>query len=255
MRRPVIAGNWKMHMTGAEAGRLALELKKQLADLEGREIVVAPPFTALDEVYRQLKGTPIKVAGQNLYWKASGAFTGEVSGPMLKGAGCEYVLVGHSERRQHFGETDATVNLRLTSALEHGLIPIFCIGETLTERQSGKTWEVLTRQVVQGLSGIAESTVAQLIIAYEPVWAIGTGQVATAQQAQEAHAFLRTLLMESYPRYVAQQCRILYGGSVKADNVDGLMALPDVDGVLVGGASLEAASFARIARYQSSSGA
>jgi triosephosphate isomerase len=250
MRRPVIAGNWKMNMTGQEAGRLALELKRLLASVEGPEVIIAPPFTALDEVNRQVKGSVIKLAGQNLYWKASGAFTGEISGPMLKAAGCEYVIVGHSERRQLFGETDATVNLRIKAALENGLTPIFCIGETLQERKAGKTWEVLTRQVMQGLAGVDVGVMPQIIVAYEPVWAIGTGQTATDEQAREAHAFLRSLFTESYPRYVAQAVRLLYGGSVKADNVDGLMAQADVDGVLVGGASLDAASFARIVQFQ-----
>lgn len=249
MRRAMIAGNWKMHKTSQEAALLADALKKELAGLEDRDLVVAPPFTALESVTRVLKGSNIQVAGQNLHWKPSGAFTGEISGAMLQACGCQYVLVGHSERRQHFGETDATVNLRLKAALDANLAPIFCIGETLQERKANRTWEVLTRQVVQGLQGLSEQIVAGMVIAYEPVWAIGTGVTASNEQAQEAHSFLRTLLMESYPKYVARSCRLLYGGSVKADNVDGLMSQPDVDGVLVGGASLEVASFARIARF------
>jgi triosephosphate isomerase len=245
-----MAGNWKMNLTASEAGRLALELKRLLADATGPEIVVAPTFVCLPEVMRVIQGSTLHLAGQNLHWKASGAFTGEISGPMLKSVGCEYVIIGHSERRQFFGETDETVNLRIKAALEHDLIPIFCIGETLAERESQRTWEVLTRQVVGGLSGLSDAQVTRIIIAYEPVWAIGTGKTASTAQAQEAHAFLRTLLRESYPRYVADGCRILYGGSVKADNVDALMAQPDVDGVLVGGASLDAASFARIVQFQ-----
>ncbi|MFM7203640.1 MAG: triose-phosphate isomerase [Myxococcota bacterium] len=250
MRRSLIAGNWKMFKTSAQAVELVDALKKALSDIGDRDIVVAPPFTALESVVRHLKGGSIAVAGQNMHWLDQGAYTGEVSAPMLKALGCEYVILGHSERRQHFGETDTTVNQRLKSALNHGLKPILCIGETLKERNEGKTWQVLTRQVVQGLNGVPESVVASMVIAYEPVWAIGTGVTATEAQAQEAHAFLRTLMVESYRKYVASSCRILYGGSVKPDNVDGLMALPDVDGVLVGGASLEAASFIRIARYQ-----
>lgn len=252
MRRPIIAGNWKMFKVGVEAIELAEALKRSLSEIEDCDIVIAPPFTALEGVTRVLKSTNIAVAGQNLYWKSSGAFTGEVSGAMLAALGCKYVLVGHSERRQHFGETDATVNLRVKAALEHGLQPIMCVGETLQERQAGKTWEVLTRQVVQGIQGLPEQVVAGLVLAYEPVWAIGTGVTATQDQAQEAHAFLRTLLMESFPKYVSRSTRILYGGSVKPDNVDGLMTLPDVDGVLVGGASLEPASFTRIAQYKRS---
>lgn len=252
MRRAMIAGNWKMHKTGQEGAHLAEALKRELAGLEDRDIVVAPPFTALESVARVIKGSNIQLAGQNLHWKASGAFTGEISGPMLTACGCQHVIIGHSERRQLFGETDATVNLRLKAALEAQLMPIFCIGETLQERKANRTWEVLTRQVVQGLQGLSEQVVAGMVIAYEPVWAIGTGLTASNEQAQEAHAFLRTLLMESYPKFVARNCRILYGGSVKPDNVNGLMSQPDVDGVLVGGASLDAASFIAIARFEKS---
>lgn len=250
MRRAVVAGNWKMYKTVQEAVLLVDALKKALVDVSDRDVIVAPPFTALDAVAQHLKGSPIALAGQNVHPKDQGAFTGEISGPMLKAIGCSHVLVGHSERRQHFGETDATVNERLNAALKHGLTPIFCIGETLKEREAGKTWEVLTRQVVVGLRNIPESVVSSVLIAYEPVWAIGTGVVATNEQAQEAHGFLRSLLTESYPRYVATTTRLLYGGSVKPDNVDGLMAQPDVDGVLVGGASLDVASFVRIAQFQ-----
>lgn len=250
MRRAVVAGNWKMFKTVQEAVMLVDALKKGLSDVQDREVIVAPPFTALDAVAQHLKSSNILVAGQNLHPKDQGAFTGEISGPMLKAIGCSHVLVGHSERRQFFGETDASVNDRLNAALKHGLTSIFCIGETLKEREAGKTWEVLTRQVVVGLRGIPESVVPSILIAYEPVWAIGTGVVASNAQAQEAHAFLRALLTESYPRYVSTATRLLYGGSVKPDNVDGLMQQPDVDGVLVGGASLDAASFIRIAQFQ-----
>lgn len=251
MRKPVIAGNWKLFKTKPEAGLLALELKKLVGSVTHCEIVVGPTFTALDEVSRQLKGSAIKVAAQNLYWKDSGAYTGEISGPMLKAVGCEYVIIGHSERRQYFGETEETVNLRIKAALSNDLIPIFCIGETLEERQANRTYDVLTRQVVGGLEGIPDGQVSRIIIAYEPVWAIGTGQTASNEQAQEAHAFIRGLLAERYANHVAESCRILYGGSVKPSNVDGLMAQPDIDGALVGGASLEAKSFARIVMFES----
>ena len=249
MRKPIIAGNWKLNKTRDEAVRLALALKQRVGAVTHCEVIVAPTFVALDEVHRVLKGTSIRLAGQNLFWKDSGAYTGEISAPMLKSVGCSYVIVGHSERRQYFGETEETVNRRIKAALEHDLTPIFCIGETLEEREQDRTFDVLTRQVVGGLEGIAPGRVAGIVVAYEPVWAIGTGKTASTEQAQEAHAFLRALLAERFGEGVAASCRILYGGSVKPGNVDGLMAQPDVDGGLVGGASLDADSFARIVMY------
>ncbi len=249
MRRPIIAGNWKLNKTRDEAAQLARDLKQRVGSVTHCEVVVAPVFVALDEVRRVLQGTVIQVAGQNLYWKDSGAFTGEVSAPMLKSVGCTHVIVGHSERRQYFGETDQTVNRRIKAALDHDLTPIFCIGETLEEREQDRTFEVLTRQVIGGLEGIPSGRVAGIVLAYEPVWAIGTGKTASNEQAQEAHAFLRGLLAERFAPHVAAACRILYGGSVKPGNVDGLMAQPDIDGALVGGASLDADSFARIVMF------
>ncbi len=249
MRRTIIAGNWKLNKTTDEAVRFALELKQRVGSVTHCDVIVAPAFVALGEVYRAVKGTSIRVAGQNLFWEASGAYTGEISAPMLRSVGCDHVIVGHSERRQYFGESDETVNKRIKAALQHGLTPIFCVGETLEERESNRTFDVLTRQVVAGLEGIPAGRVAGIVVAYEPVWAIGTGRTATREQAQEAHAFLRALLAEQRGDHVAASCRILYGGSVKPGNVDGLMAQPDIDGALVGGASLDAASFARIVNY------
>ena len=252
MRRPVIAGNWKLHKTIAETRELALALKADLAELSDIDIVIAPPFTAISAAAAALAGSGIAVAAQNCYPVASGAFTGEVSPPLLREAGCRYVLVGHSERRQIFGESDEFINTKVGAVLAEGLQPILCIGETLAEREAGQMYEVLTRQLKQGLSGIETAAMAQVIIAYEPVWAIGTGVTASNEQAAEAHAFIRGLLQGLYDEETAKATRILYGGSVKPDNVDGLMAQEDIDGTLVGGASLKAADFIRIARFQRS---
>ena len=252
MRRPVIAGNWKLHKTIAETRDLALALKSDLAELSDIDIVIAPPFTALSAAAAALAGSGIAVAAQNCYPVASGAFTGEVSPPLLREAGCRYVLVGHSERRQIFGESDEFINAKVGAVLAEGLQPILCIGETLAERDAGQMYEVLTRQLKQGLSGIETAAMAQVVIAYEPVWAIGTGVTASNEQAAEAHAFIRGLLQGLYDEETAKATRILYGGSVKPDNVDGLMAQEDIDGTLVGGASLKAADFIRIARFQRS---
>lgn len=252
MRRPVIAGNWKLHKTIAETRELALALKSDLAELSDIDIVIAPPFTALSTAAAALAGSGIAVAAQNCYPVASGAFTGEVSPPLLREAGCRYVLVGHSERRQIFGENDAFINAKVAAVLAEGLQPILCIGETLAEREAEQMYEVLTRQLKQGLSGIERAAMGQVIIAYEPVWAIGTGVTASNEQAAEAHAFIRGLLQGVYDEETAKATRILYGGSVKPDNVDGLMAQEDIDGTLVGGASLKAADFIRIARFQRS---
>jgi triosephosphate isomerase (TIM) len=252
MRRAVIAGNWKLHKTIAETRELVLALKTELAELNDIDIVVAPPFTALHAAAQALETSSIAVAAQNCYPVANGAFTGEVSPPLLREAGCKMVLVGHSERRQLFGESDAFINAKVRAALEAGLQPIFCIGETLEEREGGRMYDVLTRQLKEGLAGIEPGSMAQVIIAYEPVWAIGTGRTASNEQAAEAHAFIRGLIQGLYDESIAQDTRILYGGSVKPDNVDGLMAQEDIDGTLVGGASLKAADFIRIARFQRS---
>ena len=249
-RVPLIAGNWKMYGTRPEAVALAEGIKAGVADVSEREVLVAPPFTALESVAAVLRGSRVLLAGQNLHWEAKGAFTGEVSGPMLRAAGCSHVIIGHSERRQYFGETDEMVARKVASAQAHGLMPIMCIGETLAEREAGRTLEVVDRQLRRGLLGRDAAAIRALVIAYEPVWAIGTGKVATPEQAQEAHVFIRRMLMELGGEDAAAACRVLYGGSVKADNIDTLMAQPDIDGALVGGASLQVESFVRIVKFQ-----
>jgi triosephosphate isomerase len=249
MRTPLIVGNWKMHKTVAEA----LELVDRLAPLvEGRggaELAVAPPFTALEAVGRRLAGSTVGLAAQNLHWEPQGAFTGEVSAAMLRDVGCRFAIVGHSERRQLFGETDGTVNRKAKAALAEGLVPIVCVGETLAEREEGRTFEVVERQLRGALEGIPASDAPRLLLAYEPVWAIGTGRTATPEQAGEVHGRLRALLGELWGAEGASEVRILYGGSVKPDNMKALMATPDVDGALVGGASLDPASFEAIVKF------
>ena len=248
MRTPLIAGNWKMHTIRSEAETLARAVVQACEGLQDREVMIAPPFTALATVAATVVGTKVALGAQNVAWEAKGAFTGEIAPPMLLDLGCRYAIVGHSERRQIFGETDALINRRLTGALAHGLTPVLCVGETLDEREAGQTLAVLERQVRAGLAGTtAENPV---VIAYEPVWAIGTGKTATSAQAQEAHAFIRNLLAELHGQESADRTRILYGGSVKPSNVDELMAQPDIDGALVGGAALDGDSFARIIHFQ-----
>jgi triosephosphate isomerase len=244
---PFIAGNWKMHKTVAEALALVRELRGMVSMIRDQvEIAVAPPFTALQPVVKAVEGSNIKVAGQNCHWEAKGAFTGEVAADMLKEAGCAYVIIGHSERRQFFGETDETVNKRLKAVFKAGLKPILCVGETLAEREAGRTLAVVERQVNGGLAGLPADEAKIIVIAYEPVWAIGTGKVATNAQAQEVHASIRKLLASAYGQSVAAGIRIQYGGSVKPDNAVELLAQPDIDGALVGGASLKADDFAKI---------
>ena len=250
MRTPMIAGNWKLHKTRAEARELIDGLKAELAGLAGVEVVVAPPFTALETAAACLAGSAIQLAAQNCYPEATGAFTGEVSPLLLKDVGCRYVIVGHSERRQLFGESDEFINRKVHALGQAELGIILCIGETLEEREGDLTFDVLRRQVRLGLKGLTAEMMADVVIAYEPVWAIGTGKTASDEQAQEAHAFVRALVREQFGQEVANATRILYGGSVKPGNVDGLMAQPDVDGALVGGASLKTGEFARIARFQ-----
>ncbi|MDG5467264.1 triose-phosphate isomerase [Deltaproteobacteria bacterium IMCC39524] len=250
MRKPMIAGNWKLHKTISEATSLVSELIPAVASNRNVEIVVAPVYTALAKVAEALAGSNIKLAAQNCYPEPQGAFTGEVSPPLLKDAGCEYVIIGHSERRQLFAETDESVNSKALALAESGLGTIFCIGETLEERESGKMFDVLRQQVTAGLKDLTARQMQTVVVAYEPVWAIGTGKVATDEQAQEVHAFIRGLLAELYDPQTAAATRILYGGSVKPGNVDGLMTQPDVDGALVGGASLNADDFARIANFE-----
>lgn len=249
MRTPVIAGNWKLNKTRAEAVALAEELKSALADVQETEIIVAPVFTVLSAVADVLSGSRIQLAAQNCYPADTGAFTGEISPLMLKDAGCSAVILGHSERRQLLGETDEQINAKVKKALEDGLRVILCIGETLEEREKDETLDVLTTQVKGGLAGIAKEQMEEVILAYEPVWAIGTGKTASDEQAQEAHSFIRGLLQGLFDPETCAACRILYGGSVKPDNVDGLMAQDDIDGALVGGASLKAADFSRIVKF------
>ncbi len=250
-RVPLLAGNWKMHGTRQEAVALAEGIKAGVAGVSGREVLVAPPFTALEPVAEALRGSSVRLAGQNLHWEAKGAFTGEVSAPMLRGAGCTHVIIGHSERRQYFGETDETVAKKVASAQAQGLEPIVCVGETLQEREAGRTLPVVGRQLRGGLLGRDAAAIRAVVIAYEPVWAIGTGKVATPEQAQEVHAFIRRMLGELGGEGAASGCRVLYGGSVKADNIDELMRQPDIDGALVGGASLQVESFVRIVKFVS----
>lgn len=250
MRKPLIAGNWKLHLTINEAVDLATALKEQLRDLTDREVVVAPVFTALTAVAQVLQESRIRVAAQDLFWEDKGAFTGEVSAPLLRDAGCGYVLAGHSERRQYFGETDRDVNRKAGAALRAALVPIVCVGETLEERESGRTLEVVRRQIAGALEGFSPDEVLKSVLAYEPVWAIGTGRTATPAQANEVHGFVRSLLSDKFGDIVSNQVRILYGGSVKAENIDELMAEPHLDGALVGGASLKAEAFVRIAKFQ-----
>jgi triosephosphate isomerase len=250
MRRPFIAGNWKLHKTTAEAVALVEALDSGLTDVADRDIVVAPVFTALTSVASVLSDSNIALAAQNCYPENQGAFTGEVSPALLKDAGCRYVIVGHSERRQLFGETDAFINRKAKAVLDSGMTVILCIGETLEEREGDKTFEVLERQVREGLQGIGAAAMDGVVIAYEPVWAIGTGKTASDAQAQQAHDFIRRLIADLFDKQVAERIRIVYGGSVKPGNVDGLLRQPDIDGALVGGASLKAEDFMRIVRFE-----
>jgi triosephosphate isomerase (TIM) len=250
MRTPVIAGNWKMHNTVDESLKLVRELKSLVMGVGGVEIVVAPVFTALDAVSAEINGSNIALSSQNVFWEEKGAYTGEIAPGMLKDVGCTYAIIGHSERRQYFGETDETVNKRVKAALAAGLTPIMCVGETLEERESGKTFEIVARQVKSGLAGLVATEIDKIIIAYEPVWAIGTGKTATPEQAEEVHADIRRLIGEIAGLATAGGIRILYGGSVKPDNVDILMSQSDIDGALVGGAALQADSFARIVKFE-----
>lgn len=248
MRTPLIAGNWKMHLNLTEAAELAVAVARVAEACTDREVMIAPPFTSLARV-REVCGPRLILAGQNVCWEEKGAFTGEIAPPMLRELGCQMVIIGHSERRHVFGEDDQMINRRLRGAMAHGLVPILCIGETLEEHDAGRTMEVLERQVRQGLDQIGLEDPARLVIAYEPVWAIGTGKTATTAQAQEAHEFVRGVLADTGEKNIADGIRILYGGSVNAANVDDIMAQADVDGALVGGASLSAETFERIIRF------
>jgi triosephosphate isomerase len=243
-----MAGNWKMHKTIAESVAMAKELKGLVADVKDVELLLCPTFISLNALSAELKGSNIKTGSQNVFWEPKGAFTGEIAPAMVKDAGADYAIIGHSERRQYFGETDETVNKRTIAAFGVGLTPIVCVGETLEEREKDITFKVVETQIRGGMKGFTKEQSEAAVIAYEPVWAIGTGKTATPEQAQEVHTFIRKVYAEMYGDDAAQKVRILYGGSVKPDNVAELMAKPDIDGGLVGGASLEAASFAKLAR-------
>jgi triosephosphate isomerase len=246
MRHPFIAGNWKMFQTVHDTVVYVKEFRSLVKDMEDVEIVIAPPFTAVYAAAEAARNSNIGVAAQNLHWERDGAFTGEIAGPMIKEAGAEYVIIGHSERRTLFGETDQTVNRKIGAAVAAGLVPIVCIGETLAEREAGEMLSVLDRQIKAGFDGITGEQVGALVVAYEPVWAIGTGRTATAVQAQEAHAHIRQRLRQWFGAPAADECHVIYGGSVKPDNTKDLIAQPDVDGALVGGASLDIKSFFEI---------
>ncbi len=248
LRRPLLAGNWKMNLTVAQSVELAKAVAAGAGSASG-EVAVCVPFTAMTVVGEILQGTPVRLGAQNCHWEASGAYTGEISVGQLADAGCSMVIVGHSERRKLFGETDEQVNKKLGAALRGGLTPIVCVGETADERETQKTWRVLETQIAGGLKGLAPADLAKVVVAYEPVWAIGTGVTASPAQAQEAHLFIRSSLKKVAGDGFAAGCRILYGGSVTAENVDNLMSQADVDGALVGGASLKK-DFLRIMGFQ-----
>jgi triosephosphate isomerase (TIM) len=247
-RRSFVAGNWKMNKTPDEARALALDLRKRLEGYNKCDVAVCPTFLSIPAVVETLRGTPIDVGAQNLFWEKSGAYTGEISPGMIVSAGCRYVIVGHSERRQYFGETDETVNKRLKAALANVLKVIVCVGETKEERVSNITHQIVRRQVEAAFLGIMPEQMTDVTVAYEPVWAIGTGLTATPDQAQEIHAFIRGLVKERFGTSIAEELRIQYGGSVKPDNARELLGKPDIDGALVGGASLVAADFEAIVK-------
>jgi triosephosphate isomerase len=250
MRIPLIAGNWKMNLTREEAKDLAQKIKDGLDPNLKHEVLLAPSFTNLETVKKVIKETKILLAAQNMFWEEKGAFTGEVSPIQLKDIGCNYVIIGHSERRNIFGETDEIINKKIKSAIKNEINVIMCIGETLIERETGKTYEVLRKQLENGLKDIDKNSILKIVIAYEPVWAIGTGKTTTPTQAEEAHMFIREKIKDLYDNDISDNIRILYGGSVKAENIDDLMAQKNIDGVLVGGESLKADKLLRIIHYQ-----
>ncbi len=249
MRKIIIAGNWKMNNSVKESVSLVKEIAASVGDVKGREVVIAPPFTSLYPVSKEIEGSKIKLSAQNLFWKDNGAFTGEISASMLKDVGCEYVIIGHSERRQFFGETDDSVNQKIKTALKYNLNPIVCVGETLEEREGGRAFDVIKRQIVKGFAGLGSSEMKNVVIAYEPVWAIGTGKTATPEQANEVHLFIRNLIKEIFSTEISDNLSILYGGSVKPDNIKGLMVQSEIDGALVGGASLKGGDFLKLVKY------
>jgi triosephosphate isomerase (TIM) len=249
-KKSLIAANWKMHKTLAEAVSFTESLQREVVNLEDREVVIAPPYTALAAVRNAIWRTDFKLSAQNCHGEEKGAFTGEICAAMLQDVGCDYVILGHSERRQFFGDTDEVVRKKLAAVFRIGMLPILCVGELLEARENGTTFDVIGTQLDRALQGLPVAQARQLAIAYEPVWAIGTGKSATPEQAQEVHAFIRQRCLSLWDKVVANEIRIMYGGSVKPDNVDTLMAKSDIDGMLVGGASLEVASFNRIVQYQ-----
>ncbi|MFH1191328.1 MAG: triose-phosphate isomerase [Candidatus Omnitrophota bacterium] len=246
MRKTIIAGNWKMYKTIKDGQELAVALKRELYKIENVDIVICPAYTLLAYLADDLEDSNIVIGAQDIYWQEEGAFTGEVSAAMLKDAGCRYVIVGHSERRQFFGDTNETVNNKIKACLKYGLIPIICVGENLQERESENTFKVIQNHIQGSLADISAADIIKTVIAYEPVWAIGTGKTATSGQAQEVHKYIRDLLRKMYGEEVASSIRIQYGGSVKPENITELISQPDVDGALVGGASLKADSFSAI---------
>jgi len=248
MRKIIIAGNWKMHKTNEEAEKLARGLLEVVKPRDNVKMVLCPPFTALERVSKVIEGSFIELGAQNLFYEKEGAYTGEISPLMLKSVGCRYVIIGHSERRKYFKETDELINRKIRSAIQEGLIPIFCVGETLEERERGKAQVVVERQVREGLKDIDRE--GEVVIAYEPVWAIGTGRTATPETASQMHKFIRAIIGEIWGEVKAQEITILYGGSVKPENIDSLMSQDEIDGVLVGGASLDVNSFARLYNFQ-----
>ncbi|MCX8029100.1 MAG: triose-phosphate isomerase [Brevinematales bacterium] len=249
MRRCLIAGNWKMNKTVSEAVTLARGLVENLKDVKDRDILICPPFTALYPVYEVIKETNIKLGAQDVFYEDSGAYTGEISPLMLKDVGCEYVIIGHSERRHIIKETDELINKKVKASLKHNLKVILCVGELLEEREYGKTLDVVREQTIRGLEGVSSEEIKNVVIAYEPVWAIGTGKTAKPEDAQEVQQYIRQLLAQMYSKEIANNIIIQYGGSVKASNIDDLMAMPDIDGALVGGASLNLDEFTRIIRF------
>lgn len=249
-RRPLLAGNWKMHTTVLDACHLAADIAKTCSGLEDRDVLLAPPFTVLSQVAHMVADSGIILASQNVCWEAQGAFTGEISPLMVLDAGAAAAIVGHSERRQIFYEDDILINKRVRGAIAFGLMPILCVGETLEEREAGQTFTIVERQIRAGLAGVEAVDMGRVVLAYEPVWAIGTGKTASKEQAQEVHAFIRNLVAGMYEKDIADQIRILYGGSVKPDNINALMAQADIDGALVGGAALNVESFGRIIHFQ-----
>jgi len=245
----MIAGNWKMFKTCTEAVGAAGQLAKLTSDVTETDIMIAPTYTSLALVSEKVKGSNVNVGAQNLFWESHGAYTGEISAEMITSAGCSHVIIGHSERRQYFGETDESVNKKINAAIKAKLVPVMCIGETESERNQDQTFSVLDKQVKMGLEGFLSADLKYLIIAYEPIWAIGTGKTATSGQAQEVHHFLRSLLKKNFDKNLAGSTRILYGGSVKPDNIAELMSMSDIDGALVGGASLDPETFSKIVHF------